>query len=560
MGYIKVLPIGGQAVQVEVLWNIMFFTRIRQVGSLSLAALLLGGLVLIFSGLNGLLGPTVANSKHHPAHDMQRAFRYGSQLRIQAWIAVIGIGFGLLSYGFSGTYTHLFDWWCSRRSRRGDGLDYGTYLNSQPQAPILYGLRGFTGFMTIRYLLVLASVATSIGYKFAILNVELAFDGTWETAIDVRGEHDSLLTPSSFTSPLSVGNDAPPMLTDRPKPWHQNQAFWHQDGESTQPPESTIMTGVLRCRNLKEATGNLYTREIVLVANITDVEGDYGTIRLNDTRYWNRSYYNGNGFGRTRGDLLSAMVVEYKSYRQDSLDVRWAKIDGTTRENDTLLVERHLRYEIHRAVAEVGRRVEKGDCSRLTIGNYPIKLLSNEPARTDTYMAHENTWAWADALVSNWASTGQDAIGFILQVAMTKYAWTVDGLYDGDGDYLLRILPPGDHPFGPESPTQPHGSLPLSTSYPILRGSGWTATGAWIPASCIFMLIGFFAVLVALVRVYVGPPILTSWMGQHVYLAQTSAVRFLMSRDELATGYQAASAGLGKLKLGKGAKSPSVAC
>jgi hypothetical protein len=129
----------------------MFLTRLQRVGFLSLAALILGGLILILSGLDGLIGPTSVNGKFS-SNDKIRIFYYGSNLSIQTWIAILGIGFGLLSYGYNKTYIHIFDWWCSRRAQCGDGLDYGTYLNSQPQAPVLYGSRGFFGFISLHYL------------------------------------------------------------------------------------------------------------------------------------------------------------------------------------------------------------------------------------------------------------------------------------------------------------------------------------------------------------------------------------------------------------------------
>ncbi|KAH6658789.1 hypothetical protein F5X68DRAFT_145873 [Plectosphaerella plurivora] len=517
----------------------MFFTRVRRVGLLSIAALLLGGFVLIFTGINGLIGPAATNSNRQPLDNLVRVFRYGYQLRVQVWIAVLGIGFGLLSYGFSGTYIHLFDWWCSRRSQRGDGLDYGMYLNSQPQAPVFYGLRGFTGFLTIRYLLVVASVATSVGYKFAIVDAELGLEGTLNVPLGLLG--DLWLEEPSF------------FIDKRDRTDGFNRAFWYQDGDSYQPPESAIMTGLLECRGvLKEVKyGTLYTREIVIVANMTDVEGDDEPIQLNGKSDWHHTQTSGSGWSGNGADV----AVQYGSYRVGEFDVRWTKIDWSNANvdiNSTLPVLRHLRYKMHLAVAEVARGVEEGDCSLVQ----DIQLLSNniiKPWVGGTKIMRDRLWAWADSMIISWAESTRTAIGSIIRVGMPGY---LHFLSRSSTNFTLRILPPGDYPFGPERLSTSRRFFSSSSSYPIFDGYGWTATGSWIPAACIFVLIGSFSVLVAMLRVYVGPPILTSWMGQHVYLAETGKIQFSFPRDELASGFTAASNGLGVLKLQKESKSP----
>lgn len=87
----------------SVLLNLVI--RIQRVGLLSLASLLAGGTVLILFALN------VKTSGNIEADDIrQGVFRVGSQLSVQSWLAVLGITFGMLSYGLAATYTHGFDW------------------------------------------------------------------------------------------------------------------------------------------------------------------------------------------------------------------------------------------------------------------------------------------------------------------------------------------------------------------------------------------------------------------------------------------------------------------
>ncbi|KAK7216729.1 hypothetical protein V2G26_004732 [Clonostachys chloroleuca] len=137
-----------------------------------LLALLAGGLILIIASLNALTTP--GSWKEGRSVDLLNSgmrFRVGALLSIQMWTAIIGVGFGLFSYGFSEAHVHLFDWWCNRQAARNSGLDYGRYLNTLPRAPVVYGVRGFVKFATLRYLVVALSVGVSIGYKFGIMQV-----------------------------------------------------------------------------------------------------------------------------------------------------------------------------------------------------------------------------------------------------------------------------------------------------------------------------------------------------------------------------------------------------
>lgn len=62
---------------------------------------------------------------------------------------------------------------------------------------------------------------------------------------------------------------------------------------------------------------------------------------------------------------------------------------------------------------------------------------------------------------------------------------------------------------------------------------------------------GCFSVVVGFIRIFVGPPILTSWMAQHIYLAQSGALTVSVSQEGLLTGYEGADKALGRLRLPK---------
>ncbi|KAJ3528265.1 hypothetical protein NM208_g10280 [Fusarium decemcellulare] len=147
--------------------------RLQRVGLLSLLALLVGGLVLILVGINAFIDLRKDGQLGYTPPGNKLPFRHGSNWSIQTWIAVIGAAFGLLSFGFSETYIHVFDSWSSRQSKQASGLDYGRYLNTQPRAPVSYGIRGFPYFATLRYFLIAMGIFASIAYKFVIVKPDV---------------------------------------------------------------------------------------------------------------------------------------------------------------------------------------------------------------------------------------------------------------------------------------------------------------------------------------------------------------------------------------------------
>ncbi|KAJ3542261.1 hypothetical protein NM208_g4194 [Fusarium decemcellulare] len=534
----------------------MFLTRIRRIGLLSLIALCFGGLLLFLTGLNGLIGSDSIEGKV-PSWDKVRLFTYGSRLSIQSWLAILGVGFGLLSYGFHGTYIHLFDWWCSYRAQSDDGLDYGLYLNSQLQAPVLYDHRGLTGLITVRYLFALSSVGASIGYKFGIVKADLTYDGH----IDLDQLYVSRPT---FERSIDDGN---PWLTDRPD--HRagvNRAFYHEEEDSWDPPHSTIMAGAMGCDASDlpvTGIGTIYTREYVIVANMTelDVEGE-GTVvehglYVND--HWLRTYLfmdtiGGGWFNPSRSE--SGAVVEYRYDRIDEIHVRWAEYELSNYwiDKGKWPVVRHVKYKLYYAVAEVRRRIKDGSCSMLESYETPIQLLSvdrKSPKHGGFLPMNKNfhEWIWARSILTTWGINSRDGVSGILQVGMALFGSWME-LLNNDADTFYpfgQFVPIGVHPYGSEiTPDRlwgPQGIL----DYPFLHADGWTATGVVITGAYIFLTLGCLALFVALMRIYLGPPALTSWMGQHIFLAQSGAIS--MPQEDLASGYKAAQTGLAKLKL-----------
>ncbi|WKT53620.1 hypothetical protein QSH57_004204 [Fusarium oxysporum f. sp. vasinfectum] len=535
----------------------MLFTRLRRIGLLSLSTLFFGGLLLFLTGLNGLIGSDSVEGKV-PSRDNVRLFLYGSELSIQSWLAILGVGFGLLSYGFHEAYIHLFDWWCSNQAQR-DGLDYGLYLNSQPQAPVLYGYRGFTGLITLRYLLALISIGASIGYKFGIINAELKFVGH----ISKDNLHISIPTFDR-----SDTNDNP-WLADKPGYTKDgNRAFYHEEGEDRDPPHSIIMAASMGCDfDILPAVGwgTIYSREYVIIANMTDLD-----VKAESMVFGLQDYLNGDwlriivyhhiddtfgGGWLNSSDSDSSPVVEFRFQQLDEVHIRWADYQPSNyyMNKGKWPVVRHVKYKLNYGVAEVRRQIKDGRCSMLEY-NTPIQLLSVDdkpPNHGDFVPVNKNFdgWIWARSILTSWGVNPRDGVSGILQVGMSLFGSWMVLLNDKDGtDHTFgKFVSADTRPYGSEITPYRIGGPQGVLEYPVLNAHGWTATGIFIPGAYVFLVLGCLSIFVAFIRVYVGPPVLTSWMGQHIMLAQDETIS--MPQQDLACGYKAAKIGLGKLTL-----------
>ncbi|KAI6774696.1 hypothetical protein HG530_001454 [Fusarium avenaceum] len=84
------------------------------------------------------------------------------------------------------------------------------------------------------------------------------------------------------------------------------------------------------------------------------------------------------------------------------------------------------------------------------------------------------------------------------------------------------------------------------SQYPFFTGMAM-ASGCRPKAAGIFVGIGAFSILLGNVRICVGPPRLTSWVGQHVYLTQAGMIN--LDAEKLASGYIASPKHAGTLRL-----------
>ncbi|CAH0043002.1 unnamed protein product [Clonostachys rhizophaga] len=536
-------------------------TRLRRLGISSLFALFSGGAILTLVAVNGLVSPDGAFD--NPAKNEQESrFYFGANYHLQVWLAIVGVAFGLLSYGFGEAYVHLFDWWCSRQAMKDAGLDYGRYLNSQPRAPVVYGLRGFPAFTTLRYFIVLASVAASIGYKFGIINVTTyAYDQVEPRLFELR------LSPSRG---LGTDGTPSPWFSDAPL-GSNNQAFQHEivyfnrsatssqtDAAGMEPPLSIVMAGWARCSSIlfnRVDSGYIYSREVVMVANLTEEEGD-SFMGAND-KGWIRQR---TSSWRWFSDPPRPAVVEYRIVKPGQIQIQWARL-GTWFSDPTSTirakVQRRLSYNIRYAVAEVSRIVSGSSCSGLSDSRGGIDLVRIFSVDEEVPQTEHSDGSlplfrnWVDAIIYSEEATVCEGVGAFVRAVMA--GWASEGL-SVIGGPKIRHLRNDEEPFGTENRAVSWRSRSANfMDYPFYAG---TRTGEYrgcrTPAAIVFLVLGVLAIAVAVARVFVGPPVLTSWTAQHVYLVKMGALSFEEKIEELETGYKAANVRLGKLRLKTG--------
>jgi len=576
------------------------WTRAQQVGGLSLFALLVGGSVLHLFSINVWASKdTYRRETTGPIKATTVAvFRVGSELGIQFWLAVLGVAFGLLSYGMKTTYIHMFDCWSTSKANRSPGLNYARYLNSQPHSPVMFGFRGFPAAILIRNLIIALGMVCSVGYNFAV--IEVAVD-TYFQPLDVNRVNLSVPPISGFLQG-GGGRVASPWLGDGPG-LTTNRAFLHQqriiyntslqaekalkaEKALSRPPEMIVMAGWAECADLFNLLdkGVLFTREIVMVARRIDgaAASSNDPVMTADPVDWLRLEN-----ASTRWTATGAQaVIDYRIPLPSQVDIQWAEMGSWLRDSSKQqTVIRRLSYEVHLAVAIVRRFVSGPDCSGIYDGDgemlaAQIVVESRIPVITENYReALLVNRHWISSILLHHDAGPPEGVSGLLRSVMAYWAATQSR---GQSQALLghapAILPPrpttsseAGTPEVPESwwfneeaynaSTRVKISSPLfiypevlnnaattaargreiSAAYPAYAGTRVTGqTGSYHVVMYLFIIIGVFAYGVVGARMYLGPAELTSWMGQHVYLAGLGGKIPREATEHLAGGHHVA--------------------
>ncbi|KAK0630446.1 hypothetical protein B0T17DRAFT_616100 [Bombardia bombarda] len=503
--------------------------RLQQAGGLSLSALFFGGTILnLFAG--NIMTSRDRLSDNTPVQvsedKRQNVFWVGSRLSVETWLVVLGFGFSLLSYGLMGSYLHFFDMWCSLRAARAPGgLDYTRYLNSQPGAPVFIGFRGFRGFVLGRYLIVALGLASSICYKFAVVDVTLRL-------LEHLPESQVLLRVPPLIALLDNGRTSP-WLSDSPFEDSASRSFIHRSFIHTLGAWLVVMAGWADCSGTFHVSdvGMLHTREIVMVAEGFSATGDYFmTAKSHLQQNWTRIEAPGSGWVSNS----NGAVMEYRIVPPGDIEIQWAEM-GSWQDDETNVQSQTAQREVYKMslnVAKITRKVSAGDCSEIVTStasefllNTPILVHPTRSGRFESPILSSST-KWINAFLQDPVGNKYDLLVLIRSVMAGWGEGRGFQLVETDGIRLGHAPQPFNHawPFNEEayvnSSTESaslgsEGSVAME--YPFYSGvRSTTRTGSYYAAAYTFLFLGCLAYVTIGIRVLAGPPALTSWMGQHV--------------------------------------------
>lgn len=601
------------------------FTYINRVGGQSLISLALGCSVLILFALNVLKSDDDPLQSRNTSQVRIRPgpipFKVGSQQGVQFWLAVLGAGFGMFSYGLSESNNHLFDLWATRKAGSRPGLDYARYLNTQPRAPVWFGMRGFLSFVSVRQIVAISGIIASVAYKFAVKEV------VWYTAmhldksaIDLRFPSPDGLFPDGETSPW-LGDG---LVNESPR------AFIHRYSGSggMLPPSQVVMTGRADCGDTFHINdeGTLKTLEVVMVANLARSNTQLETVEIQRPESWARIVRDSPGWlGTSLGDVL-----DYKTGDGGTLNFRWASREDMMGSQATSSLRsqamiRTATYDVFLALVEISRVVSSKQCwtfektwdddhsaygpaiwliypdtakiaqkylrdpeekppnqplleyvvrdSKTTLAEGFSAIIRHKMAGWGRQLSQDrpDRLGHAGLLTNNTPSLFSSPITFPKQGYGNTFrdGWKAESngmrhgswghsewhqdprRYGGRNSWELYALKT-DEPNLPQGTTAYRWARSEGDSkpveYPVYTGTRVTnKTGSYDEAAFTFIALGVLGLVLVVVRVFLGPAQLTSWMGQHVHLALEGMIQ-KDGAQRLASGHRAAEK-LGVLKM-----------
>lgn len=189
--------------------------------------------------------------------------------------------------------------------------------------------------------------------------------------------------------------------------------------------------------------------------------------------------------------------------------------------------------------------------SILSIVNVTVSLVGNTSKFSD------RCGPWVGAMVGAEGSTPLSSISGYLRLEMAESDPSEPrvGYVDSDStsfgpeseDRVIRKMEDTERTVTPSAPASPN----LREPWVLVRVEAGLI-GCYKGAATFYTLLGVVAMFICLVRIWASPPRLTSWSGQHVYLAmQGGMVSNAESFEVLSKGDEAANKQLGRLNLKK---------
>ncbi|KAL6362677.1 hypothetical protein LRP88_03979 [Fusarium phalaenopsidis] len=425
---------------------------------------------------------------------MASQFQHGSELSIQAWLAILGVGFGCISYGLNEAYVHFFDAWCSHLARREEGLNYGRYLNSQARAPVVYGMRGFPVLVTARYALSIIAVATSVGYKFGIAQFESARLEVSNSTCVAFSQHSSRMVYNNTISPwlsdslsnqnvrgftyLPFNDDDlegiiyTPYHYDPEDPW-QGEMF-RPDSQNGNSKTDIAMVAVADCT--LPADTKVITWELAMMANVSEDEDkfkmDANHSGWTRTEASHQSWQTGSN--STNSDHT---IVDYR-VKDDKFQIQWAPAGpwtkaGSPNSNSIEPAARRLTYSFTKILANVTRIATSEGCfvSQVEFA----KVVKDQPKVKDHNGIMAHVKPWAAAIASDENTSRAEGIAAIVRMLMTRWF----------GKTKLGLIQEDDNPLKEEN---------KDISFPPVQVTKVVIyIGCYTAASRIFLIIGLIA-------------------------------------------------------------------
>lgn len=421
---------------------------------------------------------------------------------------------------------------------------------------------GFPVAVLCRYLVAALAVAASVGYKFVVV-IPVTY-GIEET---LPLEHVQLRLPplrgieNGTASPWLA--EGPLLATNRAFFHYQRNTSWgrgYDMGDALRVPFNISMVGWANCTGLFNGQdhGVLVTREIIMVASMTEESGQ--VFMTSHQGEWARIQTSSQGW--INGSNARA-VIDYRIVEPGKVQIQWTKPGSWTEDaagSQAQPVERRLTYDMNYAVAEVRRRVrDGGSCSHLSDenGGPGPDIMARSLSPIKTRFANGSVplnLKLIEAILYNDESGPREGVSAFVRGVMAGWAAQLADMETAE--FRLGHAPAHAEPFGEER-TGDTWRVVLAQStvdYPWFTGFrvGWR-TGCYLQVAEGLFAAGILAIILAVVRIVMGPPLLTSWMGQHVHLALIAGAGEPTGEDQrvaVLTGYGVARRRhLGALKL-----------
>ncbi|KAJ4205365.1 hypothetical protein NW759_014592 [Fusarium solani] len=260
-----------------------------------------------------------------------------------------------------------------------------------------------------------------------------------------------------------------------------------------------------------------------------------------ENRNWTRiKATNKEWLPSTTNDSAQA-TIEYRLLRNGLMEIQWADLaTSEARSEGEVLVEQRSMSELNYLVVEVQRRVSSRGCGFLNgtgTGGVTVLKWDETPVTAEVvFDSLPEFQYWVNAMLSSSGTTPQQGVSAFVRGAMA--AWASQA---GDADLLAHLKRIG---------TVRIDELDRDNlEYPFFVGSR-QGTGLYKVAAIVFLVMGIAAVAICGVRIWVGPPKVTSWMGQHFYLSQAGIIQAGHDVEKLAMGYEVAPDNVGSLHVG----------